>query len=188
MSRAYRIALTERVRRHVTLDDGVQTELELLPILCPERMAELLAAELVGLGFTREGGKAQRADEDGVELVVDLLEGTLAAKISGEAELEEEGRVVGVAQSEAGAREKAETRRAGMRRQLEARMEGERRVLQQELSGRLEQRLRDLRHELDGACTRTVAAALKEKAATLGEIEEISEDAETGSLLIRVRV
>jgi hypothetical protein len=44
MSRAYRIAVSESLRRHLKVEDGVATTLEVLEILPREPMAELLAA------------------------------------------------------------------------------------------------------------------------------------------------
>ena len=54
--------------------------------------------------------------------------------------------------------------------------------------GKLEKKLGDLRKELDSVTTRVTAEALKEKARTLGEIEELHEDSETGELTIKVRL
>jgi hypothetical protein len=71
---------------------------------------------------------------------------------------------------------------------LEGKVAAHEEKLRQEVSARLESKLRDLRKELDGAVGRCLGEALKEKARTLGEIEEISEDEEGGSLTIRVRV
>ena len=61
MSRAYRISVTEAIRRHIKVHDGVQVQLDLLPILCPERMGELLWSELAGLGFDTEDQRPRRA-------------------------------------------------------------------------------------------------------------------------------
>ena len=56
------------------------------------------------------------------------------------------------------------------------------------LTKALEKRLADVREELDRVSARVAAEALKEKARSLGEIEELREDAETGELTIKVRV
>ena len=47
---------------------------------------------------------------------------------------------------------------------------------------------KQLRGELDDAVNRATGEALKEKARQLGEVQEISENAETGELIIRVKV
>ena len=61
MSRAYRITVAESLSRHVQVDDGVCSNLEVLPILEKDRMGELLAAELEQKGFVREGDEADTA-------------------------------------------------------------------------------------------------------------------------------
>jgi hypothetical protein len=47
--------------------------------------------------------------------------------------------------------------------------------------------LRDLKDELDGVVNRVTAAALKQRAAELGQVEEIHEEP-NGGLTIKVRV
>lgn len=47
MSRAYRIAVSERQQRVIKAGDHVSTTLELLPLLPCEQMADLLTAELM---------------------------------------------------------------------------------------------------------------------------------------------
>ena len=75
MSRAYRISIKESLSRHVQVDDGVCSQLELLPILSKERMRELLGAELSEKGFVREGDTASRKEGDGITTTVDLITG-----------------------------------------------------------------------------------------------------------------
>ncbi len=60
--------------------------------------------------------------------------------------------------------------------------------LQTQVTDRLERELRDLRPELDQAANRVTGAALKQKAAQLGQIKEMTEDPQTGSLTIVVEV
>ena len=52
----------------------------------------------------------------------------------------------------------------------------------------LEGKLGDLRKELDQISNRVTAEALKQKAASMGEVQEVSEDPESGSLTIRVKI
>jgi len=54
MSRAYRISVRESLRRVLRAHDRVSTQLELLEILSPEEMAELLSLELEKGGFERQ--------------------------------------------------------------------------------------------------------------------------------------
>src|SRR5205823_6456801 len=62
MSRAYRISITESLRRHVQVEDGIRTTLEVLPVLAKERMGALPGAELEKRGFKREGDKVRRPE------------------------------------------------------------------------------------------------------------------------------
>ncbi|MBX3249755.1 MAG: hypothetical protein KF901_21440 [Myxococcales bacterium] len=186
MSRAYRISVSESVRRTVREEDGVCAELDLLPILAPERMSELLAAELERLGFRREGSCARRVQEDGVEIEIDLERGVVHVRVAGDQEVAVDvTREVLVDADTPAARARAS---AAVRRDLEGHVERRAEQLRVELSERLERRLADLRAELDRAVVRTTQEALKERAAQLGEVREISEDPETGSLTIRVKL
>jgi hypothetical protein len=45
-----------------------------------------------------------------------------------------------------------------------------------------------LKKELNGAINRVTAEALKQKAAQIGQIKEVTEDPESGSLTIKVEV
>src|SRR5690349_6129350 len=89
MSRAYRIAVTEQLRRHIQVDDGVSSKIEVLPILPTERMGELLGAQLEERGFKRENGKALRQEAGGDEVSIDLKTGALdvTAKASKEVDI-----------------------------------------------------------------------------------------------------
>ena len=57
-----------------------------------------------------------------------------------------------------------------------------------QVTDRLERKLGDVREELDQVVNRVTATALKHKAAQLGQIKEITEDAQSGSLTIVVEV
>src|ERR1043166_3372981 len=64
MSRAYRIRVQESLRRTISAEDHVSTQLELLELLPPQQMADLLAAELERAGFEKKGGKLTRKNKD----------------------------------------------------------------------------------------------------------------------------
>ena len=64
----------------------------------------------------------------------------------------------------------------------------EERALRELVNRKLERRLESTKEDLDKAVNRTTAEALKRRAAQLGEIQEIHEDAESGGLTIRVKV
>jgi chromosomal replication initiation ATPase DnaA len=66
--------------------------------------------------------------------------------------------------------------------------EHEQTKVQAEATKRLEGHLADLRKELNGAVNRVTAEALKRKAAQIGQIKEVTEDPQSGSLTIKVEV
>jgi hypothetical protein len=188
MSRAYRIRLSESLRRHIEVDDGIQSKLELLDILPPEQTAALLERELEAAGFEqREDGQWVRVDEDGVEVRVDAQTATVTVAASADADLElsRERVVTAWAENDAATRERGQK---AIERELEDEAARHEKDLQAQVTEALEGKLGDLRRELDQISNRVTAEALKQKAASLGEVQEISEDPETGSLTIRVKV
>jgi hypothetical protein len=186
MSRAYQIRIKESVREHIRVEDGVCSSLELLDILPRETMGELLASALAEKGFTRDGGVMRRTD-DGIEIEVDLKEGTVTARLSAEKQVDltaERSRVV----AEEVATRETEVLREQVKKGLAREVETERERMTDEVASKLEKRLVDLRQELDQVVNRVTARALEQKAASMGEIQEISEDPETGSVTIKVKI
>jgi hypothetical protein len=194
MSRAYRIRISESLRRHVEVSDGIQSKLEILEVLPPEQLAEILKAELAAAGFEELGegeeGKAGewvRVDEDGVEVRVNPEEGTVTVAAGAEelVELERERQVSAWAENDAAVRERGQK---ALKAELEDELDERSKDLQAEVTKKLEGKLGDLRQELDRISNKVTAEALKRKAASMGEVQEVSEDAETGSLTIRVKI
>lgn len=194
MSRAYRIRISETVERVVHVEDGVATTLELLPILPKERMSELLAAALVGVGMTVESGVARRvrpSDAGDVTVAVELATGTVTVTVTKAEDVSADG----VAQRllpertsvEHDAKLRAELQRAA-RALAEREVERVTEEVRRDATAHLEGQLRDVRAELDRVVHGVTAAALKERAGQIGEIEEIDEDAEAGTLTIKVKV
>jgi len=186
VSRAIQIRVSESVVRTVHVEDGVQSQLEMLPILARERQAELLAKELEQQGFTRDGKIARRKDPDGIEVTVDLETATVTVRLAADADLSEsiERRAnVGVER-----REEAETSlRDDVMRDLDERLAQRTEALRKEVTQRLERKLGDLRKELDEAVGRATVAALTEKAASLGHIESVVTD-DAGNVAIKVKL
>lgn len=187
MSRAYRISVSESARRHIRVDDGFQIQLELLNVLAPEQMSELLATELEPLGFEREGDMMRRLDEDGVEIEVDLQAGTVTARSTSTSEVD-----ITVERARRIEEERIKEGRARLEKdvkeQLEREVDEAREKLSEVNTELLEKKLRDLRKELDTASNRAIASALKVRAKQMGEIQEISENPETGEITIKVQV
>lgn len=186
MSRAIQIRVSESVVRTVHVEDGVESPLEMLPILSPDRMGELLAAELEQQGFIRDGNKATRTDADGIEITVDLASATVSVKIGATADLEEaidRRQNVGIE-----VKESAEARlRDDVMRDLDDRLKAKTEDLRREVTQRLERKLGDLRSELDGAVGRATVSALTERASQLGQIESVVGD-EAGNVTIKVKL
>lgn len=186
MSRAIQIRVSESVVRTVHVEDGVQSSLEMLPILARERQADLLAAELAQQGFVRDGAIARREDEGGLEITIDLEAATVTVRLGAEADLAESidrRASVGVerqAEVEAALRD-------DVMRDLDERLRQRTEALRREVTQRLERKLGDLRKELDGAVGRATVAALTEKAASLGHIESVVAD-DAGNVAIKVKL
>jgi hypothetical protein len=192
MSRAYRVRVRESVRHTVRAEDHVSTALELLEILPREEMADLLREELIGRGFYEEGqGKALVRRGDGLTIEVDSATGSVTARAEVSEEVEHHGEREGYADTDGGisGRKRAEAAlRERLREELEAKAgRGDGRV-QKKATDLLEGALVDLRGELDRVVNRVTAEALKRKAARLGQIKEMTEDPEAGSLTIVLEV
>ncbi|MBI1917588.1 MAG: hypothetical protein HYS12_23080 [Planctomycetes bacterium] len=189
MSRAYRISVRESLRRVLRAHDRVSTQLELLEILSPEEMAELLSQELEKRGFERKDGELVR-EQNGVQVSVDPKTGTVTVASESSQEVELEGSREGTAWDDAGP--SATNVRAGLKKQLQQDLEKQAdkktSELQSQVTDRLEKQLGDLRQELDQAINRVTAESLKEKARRMGQIKEMTEDPQTGSLTIVVEV
>jgi hypothetical protein len=189
MSRSYRISVRESTDRVIRARDHVSTKLEILEVLPPEQMAGLLADELERRGFKREGDVLVRR-EKGVVVTVEpeCGEVTVAAESAEKATLQatREGR----AYDDAGpnAQRTREQLREEAKRDLEKRAAAKEAALQAQVTDKLEAALGGLRQELDQAVNRVTAEALKRKAAQMGQIKELTEDPQTGSLTIVVEV
>jgi hypothetical protein len=179
--------VSEQLRRHIQVEDGISAQIEVLPILPSERMGELLGAELAERGFERKGDKAVRQEKGGVEVVIDLKTGKLDVTGKGGKGVEvtaERATVTEESKQEEWRKRLSEQVKADLEKQVE----GERKALSAEVTAAVEARLKDLRGELDEVVNKVTGAALKERAAQLGTIEEIQEDKETGALTIKVKV
>ena len=190
MSRAYRLKISESVTRVIRAEDHVSTQLELLEILPAEEMAALLAEDLCALGFeqTEEGLVREQGD---VRVVIDPATGTVTVHAAASQDINLSAEREGIyydetdratrKEIEAGARKEAQ---ADMERQADQRTK----ELQRQVTDQLEAELVELQGELNGAVNRATAQALKEKAGRLGQIKELTEDPESGSLTIVLEV
>jgi hypothetical protein len=189
MSRAYRISVSESINRVIHAEDHVSTQLELLEILPCEEMGQILGAELAKQGFQLEGNTAS-LEKEGVKTEVDLVTGTVTVRSDSQRSVTVQQELTGYAYDDVGPGEAAAKKELQKRLQgeLEKQVEQKKESLQNEATEKLEQQLNDIKTDLDQAVNRATAAALKRKAAQLGQIKEMTEDAQTGSLTIVVEV
>jgi hypothetical protein len=184
MSLSYEIRVSESVVRTVHVDDGVQSPVEMLPVLPPDRMGDLLGAELEKRGFTREGDTATRKDPDGTVITVDLKAATITVRLGKTAEVEESVELVARVYNREGAQAKLQDDAI---RQLDDKVAERTEALRREVTKKLEGKLHDIKQEIDQAVGRATVSALTERANQLGSIQEIAED-EAGNVTIRVKV
>lgn len=189
MSRAYRIKVKESLKRVVRAADRVSSQLEVLGILAPEQMGELLRQELLGRGFQEQGNKVART-QNGVTVSVDPQSGTVTvtSELSDKVSLEGEKEARIYTDVGLGAEKTKKQLRADLREDLERQAREREADLQKQATDKLEAELEGLRRELDQAVNRVTAEALKQKAAQLGQIKEMTEDPQSGSLTIVLEV
>lgn len=190
MSRAYRIKVKESLTRGIHAEDEITVHLEILEVLPPESMAQLLEAELKNRGFEKEGDKLVRQEKDGVKVVIDPCDGSVTVKAEQQEEVELSATGERTAYDDVGPSSKAvkEQLKKDLQAELEKRAEQQGDRLQKAATEKLEGKLCDLQGELNQVVNRVTAEALKQKAASMGQIKEISEDPQTGSLSITVEV
>jgi len=190
MSRAYRIQLSERLQRVLRAKDHVSSQIELLEILPQEQMTALLEEELVRRGFERQAEGLVR-EQNGVKVTVDPASGTITvhSEQCEEANLmaEKEARVYDDWQQKS-RQHVEETARDQLRGELEAEAKKKADKLQKQVTDQLEGNLADIQAEISQAVNRVTGEALKRKAAQLGQIKEMTEDPNSGSLTIVLEV
>ena len=190
MSRAYRIRVSESLRRVIRARDHVSTQLELLEILPAEEMAGLLTEALVAEGF-EETKKGLVRSDGGVTVRIDARSGTVTveSEASERVELKSERRMWGDADRARDDRKSVEQRlREELQEELQQDAKRKEEALQQAVTERLERRLADVQGSLGRVVNRVTAEALKRRAAQLGEIKQLTEDPESGSMTIVLEV
>lgn len=190
MSRAYRIKVREAVTREIRAEDSIQTRIEMLEVLPPEEMAELLAKELEARGFQRQDDGTLIRKGDGVSITVEPCTGEVTVAAETEQTVKLEGSREGYGYDDIGPSSRTIRDRlsAEVRADLEKRAEQSSARLQSEATQKLEKQLAELQPELTKVVNRVTAEALKQKAAQMGDVKEIHEDQESGSLTIKVEV
>lgn len=186
MSRAYEVRVARSLTQHRRIEDGIEAKLELLPILDRERTGGLLAEQLDAGDWTVEEGVARRQIGD-VSVEVDTRTGTITLKTDKELTITVAGE-----RRKRSWDERAKSDKEALEKELDQALERSADDKAQaeidRLSEELERVLTDIKPELDQATDAVNRAALREKAAQLGQIMDIAEDGESGEMTIRVKV
>ena len=105
MSRAYRIRVQESLTRDLRAEDCIETQIEILEILPPEQMGELLAQELEQRSFERqEDGTLLRREENGTTVEVEPCTGKVTVRSEKQETVTLEGSKEGFGYEDFGAR------------------------------------------------------------------------------------
>jgi hypothetical protein len=190
MSRAYRIRVSESLRKVITSSDRVTSSLEILAVVPPEETAEILGAELAARGFEQDPDGKWVRREEGIEIAIDACSAEVEVKATVSDEfVAEADHTTYMDTDNRKDQDKVEERlREEARRGLERKAQEEEKRLERDATDQLERRLRDLQPELDQVINRVTAEGLKRKASRLGQIKEITEDGESGNVTIVVEV
>jgi hypothetical protein len=190
MSRAYRITVKESVTRDIKAGDEISTQLELLEILSPEAMGQLLREELKGRGFREKDDGTLTRKDGGITVTVDPCHGEVTVKAEAKEKVTVEGTKDANSWDDAGPSRQTVTDKAReqLRKDLEKKVEKEQERLQTKATDELEKHLHDLQPEIAEVVNKVTREALKQKAAQLGTIKEIAEDDKSGSMTIKVEV
>jgi len=189
MSRSYRISVRECVNRTIKAEDKITTKLEVLEILPPEQMAGLLADELEKQGFKRDGNTLVK-EEDGVVIAVNAETGEVTVSAAASEATKVEGELHGRAYDDVGphAGQVRDNLKQELQKNLEKKVSDKQGALQTKVTDQLEGKLGDVKEDLDKAVNKVTSEALKRKAAQMGQIKEITEDPQSGSMTIVVEV
>ncbi|MCI0700516.1 MAG: hypothetical protein L0241_05485 [Planctomycetia bacterium] len=190
MSRAYRITVKESETRHLKAGDEICTQLEILEILPPEDMATLLKEELKKRGFEeQDDGTMTRKDGD-LTVTIDPCSGEVSVKAETEATVSQEAKREATGFNDVGPNEKSLRDRVKdqLKQDLDKKFDSEQSKLQTKATEELEKHLQELQPEISQVVNQVTRDALKQKAQQMGTVKEVSEDAESGSLTIKVEV
>lgn len=190
MSRAYRITVKEAETRNLKAGDEICTNLEILEILPPEDMATLLKEELKKRGFEeQEDGTLLRKDGD-LTVKVDPCTGEVTVKAETAETVNQEAKREATGFNDVGPNEKnlREKVKEQLKQDLDKKFDQEQARLQNQATEQLEKHLQKLQPEISEVVNQVTRDALKQKAHQMGTVTEISEDAESGSLTIKVEV
>ena len=190
MSRAYRITVKESSTRELKGSDEICTQLEVLEILPPEAMGELLKKELKERGFEEQADGTLTRKEGNTTITVDPKSCEVSVKSDVEEEVSIEAKRETFGYDDVGPNQKEVRERVKQQLQedIEKKAEKETERLQGRATEELEKKLCDLQPELSDVVNKVTREALKQKAQQLGTVKEVAEDEESGSLTIKIEV
>ena len=181
--RPWKLTAQPPVKGAVVADDCVETKIDLPPLLPPGEAAGLLRQELARRHFEEGEGGSMSRERDGVKVTVDPPSG--AVRVSVEASEEVELPPENPSPCSCRMRDRL---REGLSASQRGALGSARERLQRAVTSRLEGSLARLGCELEGIAHRVTAEALKAKAGRLGEVKQITEGPQAGSLTIVVEV
>ncbi len=175
-SRPWKLTAKAPVGQVHTADDHVTTRVDIPPILTQERTGQILSGVLTRRGFDEQEDGTLVREREGVTTTVDPSNGevTVAAEDSGDLP---DMPPSGGCGCQARAREMAEQAIRNAKDDVQRRV-----------TERVAGALSKLGCELEGVSAEVTRQALKEKAAQMGEIKELTEDPKSGALTIKVEV
>lgn len=190
VSRAYRITVKESVTRDLKAADEIGSQIELLEILPPEAMGQLLRQELESRGFRETDDGTLTRKSGGVTVTVDPCNGEVTVKAEASDKVTVEGTRDAQAWNDVGPGRDQVTQktREQLRKDLDKKIDKENERLQEKATAELEKHLHDLQPELGSIVNKVTREALKQKAAQLGTVMEVAEDDRSGSMTIKVEV
>jgi hypothetical protein len=181
-SRPYRVTTAPPVGKTVVAEDHVRTKLHIPPILPPEASGAIMAGVLKGRQFTDGPDGTLVRERDGVKVTVDPVGGDVTVSADKSAEVKPPPSnpspcgcrmQKSLAEAEAALDREADRARRGMEKNLTRRLEGV---------------IPKIGCELEGVVQQVTKAAILEKARSMGEIRELSEDPKTGAMTVVVEV
>jgi hypothetical protein len=171
-SRPYKVTTKQAIGKALVAEDHVKVRLDIPPILPKEQTGAILADVLKRRGFGEGGDGSLIRERGGVKVVIDPEEGTMTVSSEAETTLPPSN------PSPCSCRA-----RASLTAEAAAHSD-----LQRQVTRRLEGAVARLGCEVEGVIHQVTKEALKQKAAQLGTIKEITEDPKNGNMTIVVEV
>ena len=191
MSRAYVVTQKETLTETKNIKDGLETKIDIIPILPPENMGGLLLDSLIEKGYKKDPcGTSVTKVINGVRIVIDGG-GVVTA------EIQKEVTVNTVITATGRSDEDYKDHHERAMSQINQKLEEQREKAKQSLSNKIDEKRADItqvlekvlgeeKKNIDEAINDATIRALKQRAAQLGEIISVEESGQ--DVTIRVKV